>query len=81
VPDERATRVHMIMSVFTGTKRFVTRPQVGSALVAILPGETRHSSSRISRPAPSRLQCSRRARRRQCSSLRFDPAEGRAFGH
>jgi hypothetical protein len=31
--------------------------------------------------APSRWLCWRRAQRRQCSSLRFDPAGGRAFGH
>ena len=48
VPDERAARVHVIMSRFVGTKQSVIRSQIGSARVAIFPGRTLHSKRRIS---------------------------------
>ena len=46
------------------------------------PGTARHTlGSRLLRLHHRAVRCWRRARRRQCSSLRFDPAGGRAFGH
>jgi hypothetical protein len=74
-------RVHRIMSEFAGTKQWVIRSQIASARVAMFPGRTSHSARGMSRLTPSRLRCSRRAQRRQCSSLRSDLAEGQAFGH
>jgi hypothetical protein len=79
-PHERAARMHVIMSERAGTTQFVIRSQIASARVAIFPGKTVSFGTQISRLTPSRLRCSRRAQRRQCSSLRFDPADGRAFG-
>jgi hypothetical protein len=55
VPDERAARVHMIVSKFAGTKQSVIHSQIGFAQVAIFPGRTSHAVSRISRLTPSRL--------------------------
>ena len=81
VQDERAARVHVFVSRFAGTMRPTNRTAIGSSACDVFPDGTSHSRIQICAVAPSRLSCWRRARRRQCSSLRFDPADGRAFGH
>jgi hypothetical protein len=55
VRDDRAARMHMLMSEFAGTKQFVTRSKIWSARVAIFPGTRSHSANQFSRLTPSRL--------------------------
>jgi hypothetical protein len=78
--DKDAARVHIFVSRFAGRMRPTHRTEISSCASPAVPAGT----SRLrpdSRIAPSRVSCWRRARCRQCSSLCFDPAIGRACGH
>ena len=55
--------------------------EIGSCASHCVPGRNVAFCGSRSRRRTIALSCWRRARRRQCSSLRFDPAGGRAFGH
>ena len=82
VQDERAARVHVFVSRFAGTNaaRRIAQKS-GRARPTLFHGRLASAGVQIQVVAPSRSRCWRRAQRRQCSSLRFDPAGGRAFGH
>ena len=79
--DERAARAHVFVSKFAGQNGPKKSYRNQFARVPMFPGRNVTFASTDLGVAPSRLSCWRRARRRQCSALRFDPANGRAFGH
>ena len=81
VQDKRAARVHVVRVEIRRNNAARKPNRNRFARVALVPGATSRSADPDSGIAPSRRSCWRRARRRQCSSLRFDPAGGRAFGH
>ena len=80
VQDEGAAREHLVVSRFAGTRRPMSCTEIGSRACSSFHKKVARTNPDLA-AAPSRISCWRRAQRRQCSSLRFDPAGGRAFGH
>jgi hypothetical protein len=80
VQDERAAGVDVFVSRLAGECGRQTEQKSVRARRCV-PGRNVTFANGDPGIAPSLLPCWRRARRRQRSSLRFDPADGRAFGH